>query len=89
MAKPTLEISEARKQLTSLDERLKQDQVIYITRHNKDAFAMVDLNYLSAITETLRLLKNPEALRMIEMMKVYHSIQSLPVLTSPTPQFAE
>jgi len=66
MVAPTLDISEARKQLNSLDERLKDERVIYITRHNKKAFAVVDVDYLSAVIETIEILNDPEALRMLQ-----------------------
>ena len=62
----TLDISEARKQLTTLDQRLKDEHVIYVTRHNKQAFAVVDLEYLSAVRETLEILSDPEAMRMLQ-----------------------
>ena len=63
---PTLDISEARKHFNSLDERLKDERVIYITRHNKKAFAVVDVDYLSAVIETIEILNDPEALRMLQ-----------------------
>ncbi len=62
----TLDISEARKQLNSIDERLKDEHVIFIARHNKKAFAVVDLEYLSAVMETIEILSDPEAMRMLE-----------------------
>ena len=89
METTTLEISEARKNLTSIDERLKKKKVIYVTRHNKKAFAMVSLEYLSTMVETLKLLKNPGALQMMEMMKAYHSIQSLAFPTADLTSLAE
>lgn len=61
----TLDISEARKQFNSLDQRLKGDRVIYVTRHNKKAFAVVDLDYLSAVIETVEVLADPEAMQML------------------------
>jgi PHD/YefM family antitoxin component YafN of YafNO toxin-antitoxin module len=61
----TLEISEARKQLSSLDQRLREDRVIYITRHGDKAFAVVDLDYLSAVLETMEILSDPDALQML------------------------
>lgn len=66
MDAPTLDISEARKQLNSLDERLKDERVIVVTRHNKKAFAVVDLDYLAAVVETIEILNDPEAMRMLE-----------------------
>ncbi len=62
----TLDISEARKQFNSIDERLKEDSVIYVTRHNKKAFAVVDLDYLAAVMETIEVLTDPEAMQMLE-----------------------
>ena len=63
---PTLDISEARKQLNSIDERLKDERIIYITRHNKKAFAVVNLDYLSAVIETIEVLNDPEAMQMLQ-----------------------
>lgn len=66
MAAPTLDISEARKQLNSIDEKLKDQRVIYVTRHNKKAFAVVNLEYLSAVMETLEILADPAALQLLQ-----------------------
>lgn len=65
MSGKTLDISEARKQLNSMDERLKDERVIYITRHNKRAFAVVNLDYFSAVLETLEVLADPDAVKML------------------------
>jgi PHD/YefM family antitoxin component YafN of YafNO toxin-antitoxin module len=62
----TLDISEARKQLNSIDERLKVERIIYVTRHNKKAFAVVNLEYLSAVIDTVDILADPEAMRMLK-----------------------
>ncbi len=66
MAAKTLDISEARKQLSSIDERLKDERIILVTRHNKKAFAIVNLEYLSAVMETIEVLSDPEAMQMLE-----------------------
>lgn len=65
MSGVTLDISEARKQLNSIDARLKDERVIYVARHSKRAFAVVDLEYLSAVMETIEILSDPEAMRML------------------------
>jgi PHD/YefM family antitoxin component YafN of YafNO toxin-antitoxin module len=62
----TLDISEARKQLNSIDERLKVERIFYVTRHNKKAFAVVNLEYLSAVIDTVDILADPEAMRMLK-----------------------
>ena len=61
----TLDISEARKQFNSLDAALENEPVIVITRHNKRAFAIVNLEYLETITETLDILGDPESAKML------------------------
>lgn len=66
MGTATLDISEARRQLNSLDERLEEEFVIYITRHNKKAFVMVNLDYFSGLGETLEILADPEAVQMLQ-----------------------
>ena len=66
MPQTTLDISEARKQLNSLDKRLTPDRpVLYITRHNKKAFVAVNLEYFSALLETMEVLSDPQALEML------------------------
>lgn len=66
MATPTLDISEARRQFSTLDRRLKDDRVITITRHNREAFAVVDIDYLWAMLETMEILADPEAMQMLQ-----------------------
>jgi PHD/YefM family antitoxin component YafN of YafNO toxin-antitoxin module len=61
----TLDISEARKQFTKLDERLKEDRLIWITRHNKQVFAVVHIELMQACLETLEILEDPEAIQML------------------------
>lgn len=65
MSISSLDISEARRQLSHLDERLHDEQVIWITKHNKKAFAVVEMEYLEAILETLDILNDPESLKML------------------------
>lgn len=66
MGMPTLDISEARKQFSRLDERLREDRVIWITRHNKRAFAVVDTDLLQTVLETIEILSDPDALEMFQ-----------------------
>ncbi len=66
MTTATLDISEARKQFTKLDERLREDRVIWITRHNKRAFAVVDTELLETVLETIAILSDPEAFTMLQ-----------------------
>jgi len=62
----TLDISEARKQFTKLDERLREDRLIWITRHNKQVFAVVNIDLMQAVLETLEILNDPKALLMLQ-----------------------
>jgi PHD/YefM family antitoxin component YafN of YafNO toxin-antitoxin module len=62
----TLDISEARKEFSRLDERLREEHLIWITRHNKKAFAVVDIDLMQAILETLEILKDPESFQMLQ-----------------------
>jgi PHD/YefM family antitoxin component YafN of YafNO toxin-antitoxin module len=66
MSDMTLDISEARKLFTTLDERLREDPVIWITRRNKRAFAVVDTELLETLLETIEILSDPEASRMLQ-----------------------
>ncbi len=62
----TLEITEARRQLNGLDQRLKDERVIVVTKHNKNAFAVVDLQYLASILEMVNMLCDPEKMRELQ-----------------------
>jgi antitoxin YefM len=66
MSTATLDISEARKQFSKLDERLREERLIWVTRHNKRAFAVVDMELMEAVLETLEILQDPNALRMLQ-----------------------
>jgi PHD/YefM family antitoxin component YafN of YafNO toxin-antitoxin module len=66
MTTTTLDISEARKQFTTLDKRLREDQVIWVTRRNKRAFAVVDTDLLQTVLETIEILSDPDALAMLQ-----------------------
>ena len=66
MESSTLDISEARKQFSQLDKRLREHRVIWITRHNKKAFAVVDTELLETVLETIDILSDPEAVGMLQ-----------------------
>jgi PHD/YefM family antitoxin component YafN of YafNO toxin-antitoxin module len=66
MTTTTLDITEARKQFTKLDERLREDRVIWITRHNKRAFAVVDTDLLETVLETIEILSDPDACQLLQ-----------------------
>jgi len=57
-----LEISVARKQFNSLDKRLQEHPVIYVRRHRKQAFAIVNIEYLESVLETVDILADSESL---------------------------
>lgn len=61
-----LDISTARKQFNGFDRRLQRDNVIIITRHGRDAFAVVSLEYLSMTQETFAILADPDAMQMLQ-----------------------
>ncbi len=65
MTTATLDISEARNQFSHLDERLREERVIYVTRHKRRAFAVVDPDYLATVLETIEILADPESARML------------------------
>jgi antitoxin YefM len=62
----TLDISEARKQLNTIDQTLRSKHVIEITRHNRKVFALIDLEYLETVQETIEVLSDPEAMQMLQ-----------------------
>lgn len=61
-----LDISEARKQFSQLDKRLGEERLIWVTKHNKKAFALVDMEYMEAVLETLEILRDPDALKTLQ-----------------------
>jgi PHD/YefM family antitoxin component YafN of YafNO toxin-antitoxin module len=65
MSGSVLDITEARKAFNTLDERLRVEPVIWVTRHNRKAFAVVDKETLEAVLETMEILKDPESLRVL------------------------
>ncbi len=61
-----LDISEARKQLSHIDKRLKKDRLIWITRHNRKAFAIVSMDLTETLLETLAIVRDPKALKALQ-----------------------
>jgi prevent-host-death family protein len=66
MSTATLDISEARTELARLPDRLREEQVIWVTKHSKRAFAVVDLELMDALLETLEILRDPELFKMFQ-----------------------
>lgn len=64
MVAATIDITEARKEFNRLDERVGEERVIHVTRHGKPVFAVVDIEYLQAVLETIEIVSDPEAFRM-------------------------
>jgi PHD/YefM family antitoxin component YafN of YafNO toxin-antitoxin module len=62
----TLDITEARAQFNRLDERLEDEKVIYVTRHSKQVFAVVNIEYLNTALETIQIMSDPESFRMYQ-----------------------
>ena len=62
----TLDMTEARSQLAQMPERLRTDHVIWITKHGKKALAMVDPETMQTLIDTLEILKDPNAFRMLQ-----------------------
>lgn len=59
-----MEITEARSQFGKLQKRVQDERVIYVTKHGKEAFAVVDVEYLQIILETIEIVSDPESYRM-------------------------
>jgi prevent-host-death family protein len=64
MSAGTLDITEARQQLNQLDKRLNDEPVIYVTRHSKEVFAVVNVEYLQTILETIEIMSDPDSHKM-------------------------
>ena len=56
-----IDITALRKQLCDVDVLLKTGKTLIATKHNKPAFALVDLQYLEGLLQTIDILKNPKA----------------------------
>ena len=65
MTTQTMDISEAREQISQIGEKLRKARLIKVTRHKKDAFFFVDPDYLEALIETVEILSDPEAMQML------------------------
>ncbi len=65
MQPTNLDITEARNQFNRLDERLREEKVVRITRHGRPVFAVIDNEYLSALLETIEVMADPEAHRLL------------------------
>ena len=61
----TLDITEARKRISQLEDLLKESPVVYVTRHDRRAFAVVNPEYLDVVRDTLEILSDPEALQAL------------------------
>lgn len=55
-----------RSHLHRLDKWLASDRVVWVTRHKRRAFAVVDPEYLESVLETLEILADPETAEMLE-----------------------
>ena len=70
----TIDISEARRQLNSIDEQLSSEPIIYVTRHGKKAFAFVDVECISAMIETIEIMADPDSYEAFQ--KSLHDIRA-------------
>lgn len=61
----SLDITDARKQFNSLDKRLKDAPVLYVTRHGNQAFAVIDIDYLKTLMETIEVLSDSNTMQML------------------------
>lgn len=62
----TLDISEARSKFNTIDNDLERNPVIIIKRHNKEVFAVVNMEYLETLLDTLDVLSDPDATQMLQ-----------------------
>lgn len=62
----TIAISEARKLLNTIDERLLSEHVIYVARYGRAVFALVDADYLWSILETLDIMTDPKVYALLQ-----------------------
>ena len=61
-----LDISTLRRELNSIDRRLSSEPIIYVKRHGKTAFAIVDAGYMSAMVETIEIMGHPDSYEVFQ-----------------------
>ena len=61
-----LDISEARQNLANLGETLSETHVVWVKKHGKSLFAIVDKDWMEAVLETLEVLEDPDSLRVLQ-----------------------
>lgn len=59
MLTETLPLSEARKQFTNIDKMLADTPLIWVTRHNRRAFAIVKSDLFEALNGMMECMKDP------------------------------
>ena len=62
----SLDITEAMSQINRLDVRLKDERVIYVTRHSKQVFAVVDIEFLQTVLETIEIMSDPGSYKLFQ-----------------------
>lgn len=66
MTTSTIEISRARAEFGKLQERVRSENVLIVTNRGEGAFAVMDLEYMEAMLETIEIMSNPEAYKMLQ-----------------------
>ncbi len=61
-----IDISEARQDFHKLDEKVSMERVLYVMRHQRKAFAIVDIEYMESMLETIDLLGDPDGAMLLE-----------------------
>lgn len=66
MSVATIDISEARARFGEMAKMVSgSSKVIYVQRHKRPAFAVVDVDYLETLIETVQILEDPQARAML------------------------
>lgn len=67
MSVTTIDISVARERISEMGRIASENSppVVYVQRHRKPAFAVVDVDYLETLIETVQILEDPEARAML------------------------
>jgi len=60
-----LEISQARARFGTLDKLVRGNQVVYVKRHKRPVFAVVGIEFLETLMETIEVLNDPKARAML------------------------
>jgi len=61
-----MDVTEARASFGQLQERVRDEQYILVTKRGKEAFAVVDIEFFEALLETVEIISDPESYQLFQ-----------------------